>query len=116
MTSIHQVGQNRSYNYSCCRLLYLRKKATSAEEAQIVLQKEQLRMELLKLKIQAVYDAADRKERQEKLDAEVEMNGRKHTLDQQSLTRRKNAENFLTLRFGKKKLSERDVKRKVESL
>lgn len=60
-------------------------KVSSVEEAQMLLQKEQLRREIIKLKLNSESDVADRKEIQEKLNAEIEMQARKNKFDQQCL-------------------------------
>src|SRR6218665_2880541 len=58
-------------------------KPTSLDRDQLQLQKDQLQLEMLRLKLKTEADIADRKERAEKQEAEMELQERRDKLDQQ---------------------------------
>src|SRR6218665_3328957 len=58
-------------------------KPTSLDQDQLQLQKDQLQLEMLRLRLKTDADNADRKERAEKQEAEIELQERRDKLDQQ---------------------------------
>src|SRR6218665_1743935 len=58
-------------------------KSTSLDQDQLQLQKDQLQLEMLRLKLKTEADIADRKERAEKQEAEMELQERRDKLEQQ---------------------------------
>src|SRR6218665_4144529 len=66
-----------------CELVAPEGKSTALNQDQLQLQKEQLQLEMLRLKLKTEADIADRKERAEKQEAEIELQERKDKLDQQ---------------------------------
>lgn len=58
-------------------------KNSTIEQQQLQLQNQQLQMDLIKLKLKSDADAVDNRVRQEKLDADIEMQERNNKLKQQ---------------------------------
>src|SRR6218665_295305 len=58
-------------------------KPVTVDQDQLQLQREQLQLEMLRLKFKTEADIADRKERAEKQEAEIELQERKDKLEQQ---------------------------------